>query len=277
MLGSGAIRIFISSPGDVEDERRRAAVVIRRLKREFQRFFELSAVLWELEPMLAHGHFQDIIEKPSETDIFVMILWSRLGTPLPADRYQGLDGRTPVTGAEWEFEEALLSRRRSGSPDLLVYRKIAPAEARFRSAEELVEAGRQWAALETFWERHFVEPDGGFKLAFNRFSVLDEFEAKLEAHLRERLGARVGAAAGRTVKWYQDSPFRGLRAFGREHASVFFGRAQAEREVVEALTARAAQGCAFLLVVGASGVGKSSLVQAGVAPTLAEPGVVDGV
>ena len=48
-------QIFISSPGDVYDERRRAALVIRRLRREFARFYDISAVLWEYEPMLELG------------------------------------------------------------------------------------------------------------------------------------------------------------------------------------------------------------------------------
>src|ERR1700691_160929 len=81
-MGQG-FRIFISSPGDVGDERRRAALVVSRLKREFARFFEISAVLWEYEPMLASGHFQDVIDPPGESDVVVLILWSRLGTPLP--------------------------------------------------------------------------------------------------------------------------------------------------------------------------------------------------
>ena len=105
------LKIFISSPGDVSDERRRAALVISRLKREFARFFDLSAVLWEYEPMLSSGHFQDVIDPPSSADIVVLILWSRLGTPLPAKtdtrEYKGLDGRVPVTGTEWEYEQAL--------------------------------------------------------------------------------------------------------------------------------------------------------------------------
>ncbi len=135
-------RIFISSPGDVGDERRRAALVISRLKREFVRFFELSAVLWEYEPMLGSGHFQDIIYPPSKTDIVVLILWSRLGTPLPertkTREYRGRDGRAPLTGTEWEFEEALEAREKQGGvPELLVYRKFAEGFARFSRAEEI--------------------------------------------------------------------------------------------------------------------------------------------
>jgi hypothetical protein len=39
------VRIFVSSPGDVADERRRAAIVVNRLAREFARFFALEAML----------------------------------------------------------------------------------------------------------------------------------------------------------------------------------------------------------------------------------------
>ena len=77
------LRIFFSSPSDVGAERRRAALVVEKLAKEYARFFQITPVLWESEPMLASGHFQDAIIPPSETDIVVLILWSRLGAPLP--------------------------------------------------------------------------------------------------------------------------------------------------------------------------------------------------
>jgi formylglycine-generating enzyme required for sulfatase activity/energy-coupling factor transporter ATP-binding protein EcfA2 len=65
------------------------------------------------------------------------------------------------------------------------------------------------------------------------------------------------------------APYPGLRAFEPEDAAVFFGRDDETRAVVERLNARLTQGGARLLViVGASGVGKSSLLQAGVLPGL---------
>lgn len=122
------VRVFISSPGDVVEERRRAALVLGRLKRDFARFFQISPELWEYEPMLAAGAFQDVIIEPASTDIVVLILWSRLGTPLPPRTavrdYQGLDGRTPVTGTEWEFENALRAAREKqarGEPLSLIH------------------------------------------------------------------------------------------------------------------------------------------------------------
>src|SRR5437016_11977702 len=100
------LRVFISSPGDVPDERLRADLVIDKLAQDYGRFFTIETYRWEHEPMLASGHFQDAIDPPSKFDIVILILWSRLGTPLP-DTYRGLDGRIPVTGTEWEYEEAL--------------------------------------------------------------------------------------------------------------------------------------------------------------------------
>ncbi len=64
------------------------------------------------------------------------------------------------------------------------------------------------------------------------------------------------------------SPFPGLRAFGVEDADSFRGR---ERQVARALAIlenNRAAGHAFLLIHGSAGAGKSSLMQAGLAPAL---------
>src|SRR5690349_9244374 len=153
------LRIFISSPGDVAEERLRAHLVIQKLARDYARFFRIEPYLWEHEPMLASGHFQDAIEPPSECDIVVLVVYSRLGTSLPersgAREYKGLDGRAPVTGTEWEFEEALAAHRARGAPDLLAYRKIGDPGASLADAARRAEQERQWTALEAFWRRHF--------------------------------------------------------------------------------------------------------------------------
>src|SRR5579863_2308576 len=120
------LRVFVSSPGDVGAAREVSAQVIEKLAHEFARFFAIEPYLWEYEPMLASGHFQDSIDPPGKFDIVILILQSRLGTPLPertlAREYRGMDGRAPVTGTEWEFEDALSAARDKGTPDLLVYR-----------------------------------------------------------------------------------------------------------------------------------------------------------
>ena len=64
-------------------------------------------------------------------------------------------------------------------------------------------------------------------------------------------------------------PFPGIHAFEAEDAAIYFGRDDETRAVIERLDARRTQGGArFLVVIGASGSGKSSLLKAGVLPQL---------
>jgi stress-induced morphogen/tetratricopeptide (TPR) repeat protein len=274
-------RIFISSPGDVSAERRRAALVIEKLAKDYGRFFEIKPYLWETEPMLASGHFQDAIVPPGETDIVVLILWSRLGTPLPKEQYRGIDGRAPVTGTEWEYEAALAANSRKGVPDLLAYKKKASPKAEYRTAADVAELGRQLERLETFWARHFVDR-GEIRAAFADFDDLDNFELKLENDLRRLIERRAGQASSGTVTsasatWLTGSPFRGLETYLFEHAPIFFGRSDATKTAVENLVEAAEGERPFLLVLGASGAGKSSLAQAGIVPALTVRGVVPSV
>ena len=61
-------------------------------------------------------------------------------------------------------------------------------------------------------------------------------------------------------------PYRHLNWFGREHAPVFFGRAREIRELYERLTSP--HTAPVTLLYGQSGVGKSSLLAAGLLPRL---------
>ncbi|MBV1776172.1 winged helix-turn-helix domain-containing protein [Burkholderiaceae bacterium DAT-1] len=71
--------------------------------------------------------------------------------------------------------------------------------------------------------------------------------------------------------WQAGSPFCGLAAFDAAHADVFFGRDQAIQSVCASLEATSAAGYAQVVLLGASGSGKSSLIQAGVLPALTRP------
>ena len=62
-----------------------------------------------------------------------------------------------------------------------------------------------------------------------------------------------------------ENPYRGLRAFEAAHRAVFFGRGLEVSQIVEHLRTRP-----VVVVAGDSGVGKSSLCRAGVAPALVD-------
>ena len=279
MSDQTAIRIFISSPADVRPERLKAEQIVARLEREFTYHFHVEAVLWEREPLVATHHFQDPenIPEPRGTDIVVVILWSRLGVPLPADKFRGaVSGRCPVTGTEWEFEDALAgAREHNGVPALLLYRKTAEPVSGLADRTAVQQRLEQLDLVEDFLARWFRSADGeSLSAALHNFASTGEFEDQLYGHLHELLERRAGAGAtGVAIHWHE-APFRALLSYEYEHAPVFFGRTRARNELRELLAHRITGGVAFVLVFGASGSGKSSLVKAGLLPDLALPGMI---
>lgn len=71
-------------------------------------------------------------------------------------------------------------------------------------------------------------------------------------------------------------PYRGLEHFGFEHRAVFFGRDDEVQACLTQLSQRANAGHPGLLVLGASGSGKSSFLEAGVLAGLLAPPLEQG-
>jgi len=273
------VRIFLSSPADVAEERFIARGVSERLQGEFAGHLKLETVFWELEPLLATTDFQSQIPSPADCDIFVAILWSRLGSP-PGPQFRRADGNPYASGTEYELDTALQARAANGRPDILIYRKTAAPVIKLEDDAELLERIEQKRALAGFFEHWFAGNEETAGKAFHRFATASEFEELLEAHLRKlllRMQEEAPERPRQPAAWSRGSPFRGLQTFEFEHAPVFFGRTRANAEVLDALQQQAAIGRAFVLVLGMSGVGKSSLIRAGVLPMLTRPGTIRGV
>ncbi|XXT24987.1 serine/threonine-protein kinase [Sorangium sp. So ce429] len=96
------------------------------------------------------------------------------------------------------------------------------------------------------------------KRKVERFASAQELLAELLPLLPGRRDIRLGA---------DESPFSGLSSFQEADADRFFGRAQDLAGVVARLRSQP-----LLAIAGASGVGKSSLVRAGVIPALKRSG-----
>jgi hypothetical protein len=280
-----SIRVFVSSPGDAMDERKRVVRVIERLNAAFAGVVAIEPVLWEERFYSAHEGFQPQIARSAECDVVVAILRARLGTPLPPEfpsrlpqeeRLSG--GRTYPSGTAYEILSAIDARRRGADlPDIFVFRyPLAPSVP--LDAPDRVEIEAQWAKLKSFAEQVFVSAEGQFMGAYQTFSSTDDFEAKVEGALRQWLSENV--LKGRVLVWpvaTKGSPFRGLEPFGAKHADVFFGRDGDRTLALDQLKDAAEAGFPLLLIVGPSGAGKSSFARAGLLPWLTKPGAVTGV
>jgi WD40 repeat protein len=78
-----------------------------------------------------------------------------------------------------------------------------------------------------------------------------------------------------SARWEGGCPYRGLLPFGESDSAVFYGRERLVTELAVKVTARVTGG-GLVVVTGASGAGKSSLLRAGLLPILARGQQVHG-
>jgi len=277
------IRIFLSSPGDVADERRAVRLVIERLRTDplLRERVDLQVVAWDdpdaATPMLATMTPQEAINRglarPSECEIVIVLFWARMGTPLPHPEYQKADGSRYLSGTEWEYWDAFNASRSSadGLPLLAVYRRDgAPALALddpdFNSKYE------QWQRVQAFFAS-FTNADGSIAQGKNTYASPDDLERQIETHLKKLIQQVIEVYVRRDVPpppveteiapLWVGSPFPGLRAFTPQDEPIYFGRGAETDTLIERLRVQR-----LVAVVGASGSGKSSLVGAGLIPRL---------
>ncbi len=275
-----AFRLFLSSPGDVAVERRRVAAVVSRLNGEFAGRAQIETIRWELENYQAYATFQAQIPLATSCDIVLGIFKWRLGTELPPSFPDRLETGEPYpSGTAYELLSSMAQRQRGDPlPDVYAFRYTGSSPRLELDDPNRERIERDWALLKSFFDRWFLTPEGHFKSAFHSYGSEDDFETQVEQLLRRWLADKV--TAGRVVAWpdaVKGSPFPGLEAYGRRHASVFFGRARDVARGVEAWREAALNGSPALIVVGSSGAGKSSLARAGLVPRLTTPGVVEAV
>jgi len=303
------IRVFVSSTGDVQRERHLANRAIRSIAAEynvpvstsqsnFQRLVEedsepktesedpglllLCPYFLEYHRFRPDGDYKGEIPNPAGFDLVICILWSRLGSLLGSSLKMP-NGSTPNSGTEYEIGWALdHATKNRGIPSLRVYRNCSKPTPPLEPKEEGEVFIRQWDSLQQFFTDWAKKSEGSFSATCNNYHDLQEFEDHFREHFREFLAGQVErvvgqkVSGGRVQRW-KSNPFRGLNFFDFEHAPIFHGRTKAIGEALEALEAQARVQRAFVLVLGASGSGKSSLVRAGVLPLLTQPETIEGV
>ncbi|WP_442508908.1 SUMF1/EgtB/PvdO family nonheme iron enzyme [Novipirellula sp. SH528] len=268
------IRIFISSPGDVAEERDGARRVVEGLQRMYPGT-RLLPVLWEELALPATASFQETIDfllGKEPIDIAVFILWSRLGSPLGAAIARP-DGTPYRSGTERELDLMLAAFEQSGRerPVILAYARDDDAAFKQRLTElptsQLEEFVNQRKLAEAFIREQFHDAEGRNLRAYQTYREPVGFVQRLRLHMRHAIDVLMGADAA--PSWTEE-PYRGLEVFDIGHAAIFHGREEETCQLLQRLRDQEQAGCAFAVIVGASGSGKSSLARAGVAANLVQ-------
>ena len=261
------IRIFISSPGDVQQERNIARKVISELSTLYSKYTQIEVLMWEDFPLTVDSTFQEGIDyflKEDVIDIAVFILWSRLGTPL-CSKFLKPDGTPYQSGTEYEYDLMWNLFRQKGMPRILTYVKTLEPIPTARNAEELLDFFRQQDGVKSFLAEHFHDESTNSNYAYLQFEEPTSFENKLRNHLKELILKQLGDIG--EIREWDGNPYVGLNSFEYEQSAIFFGRKHLVYEITGQLMSdeKVKQS---LIVLGESGSGKSSFVKAGLLPFL---------
>ncbi|MGA8028123.1 MAG: DUF4062 domain-containing protein [Bryobacteraceae bacterium] len=165
------LRVFVSSPSDVEDEAESIRRIIDELNRTALRTagLRLEAVTWRADVVPGvSDDVQSLINQQigEDYDIFIGVLWARFGRPTPR----------AGSGTEEEFERAY-SRHRS-QPDsvrVMVYFKTSPIPLDSIDADQIKQLQR------------FKSQLGKKGALYCEFETRESFEVYLRSHLTKQV------------------------------------------------------------------------------------------
>ncbi|HEY3497742.1 MAG TPA: hypothetical protein VGK73_23755 [Polyangiaceae bacterium] len=204
------LRIFLSSPGDVVEERRAAFDLLKSLpdKPWARGTVTLEVLAYDDAarpvPMSGTENPQATVNRylgrPAACDLTIVILWGRLGTPLPGEITRD-DGSSYPSGTVWELEDAERAKR-----EIWIYRRTQEPQIGAGDPAVLQKVA-QYRAVGEFFQT-FTGPDGALKRGFNTYATAEQFRELLEKHLELYVSAKV------------KEPFRVFLADAPEELSV---------------------------------------------------------
>jgi DNA-binding MarR family transcriptional regulator len=164
------IEVFISSPGDVYEERQIVKRVIDRCNRvhSIAERYVLRPLAYEENPPAEVGKRpQTIIDrdmmKAGSSDLFICIFWHRMGAPVTLEE----TGERFQSGTEYEFLDAYYNNQKRGKPYILLYRGLKPFPPE-TDPEQL-------RAVQAFFKR-FEGEHAEFKGLYKTYRSNEEFE-----------------------------------------------------------------------------------------------------
>ncbi len=197
---------------------------------------------------------QYCIDRVRECEVYVGVIGLRYGSPVR--------DRPEVSYTELEFEAA----SQAPTKKRLVFLLDPASSVPVGPFTDL----KHGASQEQFRQR-LSDAD----LTRKSFSNVHELEKLIyQALIEDVAGARGPSRSPERIDWPEDkSPYPGLLWFNEEYAPLFFGR---DREVDELVGRMSESAGRVLLVSGASGSGKSSLVAAGLWQAVINEGRLPG-
>ena len=143
----------------MQPEREAAERVVSRLSGIYAAHVALTLERWERRFYEASQGFQEAIAAMESFDLVVGVLWKRIGSELPPDKFSRPDGTPFESGTVYEIETALAANRRSTRPTVYVFKSTRPVTF----TEERVEEERaQKQALDRWWARTFRDAEGHY-------------------------------------------------------------------------------------------------------------------
>jgi hypothetical protein len=122
-MADNLVKIFLSSPSDVVEERRKMAELTAEINDVLaylapERGLKLELLRYEVDAYPDYGAPQDVVNRiiPNDFDIFVGIMWKCCGTKTA----------TAESGTIQEYRSAVQRRERTGKPIIMFYLCNAP-------------------------------------------------------------------------------------------------------------------------------------------------------
>ncbi|MDQ7024748.1 MAG: hypothetical protein Q9P01_09220 [Anaerolineae bacterium] len=167
------LTVFLSSPGDVGEERALARNIMKRLPNRyvFKGRVGLNIVAWDdpdsTTAMEATLTPQAAISKglpmPSESDIVIVIFWSRMGTPFTDET----DGKEYQSGTHWELLDGL----QSPNTKTYIYRRMQEPDFGSVDAPDYDDKVAQYRRVKKFLGSEMFYKDGQIKMSVHQYDT----------------------------------------------------------------------------------------------------------
>jgi hypothetical protein len=127
------VRVLLSSPGDVTEEREAYARAVSRFNQDFieQTGIFVKLIRWEdMAPQIGPGHQNVIKAQIEDYHLLSLIMWNRFGTPTDI----------AASGTEEEFNDALGTFQKTGHPWIVTY--FCARETNLRTLDQIEQKSR---------------------------------------------------------------------------------------------------------------------------------------